>query len=68
MNPYANLLVMDQLETLRRDAALQRLLPVKPSLPSRIASVLRTARTAITTEAPASTGLTPSLSDYPYRS
>lgn len=68
MNPYAGIVVMEHIESLRRDAALQRQLPGKPSLPQRLASVLRTARDAATTEAPTTTTLTPSLSDYPYRS
>jgi hypothetical protein len=68
MNSYAGIVVTEHMESLRRDAALQRQLPGKPSLPQRLASVLRTARQATMTEAPTASTMTPSLSDYPYRS
>ena len=55
MNPYAGLVVTEHIESLRREAALQRQLPGKPSLPQRLASVLRTAREATMTAAPTAT-------------
>ena len=66
MNPYQSLLVTSLIEDLRKDAAMQRMLPAKPSLRSRAASALQTAREAIATPAPSTA--TPTLTDYPYRS
>jgi hypothetical protein len=68
MHPYATFVVTHKMEALRQDAATQRLLAKKPTFASRMASALRAARVAITTPAPAASALTPTLSDYPYRS
>lgn len=66
--PHSTLLVRYQMDALQRDAALQRLLPVRPSLRQQLASVLRATRAAVTAPVNASTELTPALTDYPYRS
>ena len=63
MTPHSTLLVKYQMEALRRDAALQRLLPDRPSLRQRLASVLRATRAVVTTPAPTSTELTPALTE-----
>lgn len=59
MIPHSIFLVRYQMDALQRDAALQRLLPARPSLRQRLASVLRAAREAVTTPVPTSTDLTP---------
>ncbi len=60
--------VTHQQEFLRAQAALRRQVPAQPNLPTRIASVVRNAWTTITTPVESASTLTPTLSDYPYRS
>jgi hypothetical protein len=65
MREFAIYLTMNaEMENLRREVALRRELPETPSLGDRVISVLRAIRSAAVTDAT----LTPTLTDYPYRS
>ncbi len=71
MNAYAILVVNDQLETLRHEAAIQRSFrSARPSVTTRIADATRAALAGISTstQADAATPVAPTLTDYPYRS
>jgi hypothetical protein len=69
MREYAIFLALNQeLADLRREEIRRSFQSTGPSLGDRVISVLRSVRSAVTTPADANQSLTPSLSDYPYRS
>ena len=69
MREYAIFLALNhELADLRREELRRSYQAGGLALPDRVVSVLRTIRTAITTPADGVATLTPSLSDYPYRS
>lgn len=68
MREFAIYLTMNaEMENLRREVAMRRQLPDTPSLGDRVLSVLRAFRSAVSA-ADAAPNLTPTLTDYPYRS
>jgi hypothetical protein len=68
MREYASYVVMNaEMENLRREVALRRELPAGVGLGDRVLSVFRAIRSAASTT-DATPTLTPTLSDYPYRS
>ena len=69
MREYAIFLALDhELADLRREEIRRQYQSGGFVLPHRVVSVLRSIRTAITTPVDEVATLTPSLSDYPYRS
>ena len=70
MNAYAVLVVNQHLESLRAEAAHDRLVGQlqKASLRDRLTSVVSSVRSAIAEPADAGTSVLPTLNDYPYRS
>ena len=69
MREYAIFLALNhELADLRREEIRRQYQDAGFGIGDRVASVLRSVRTAITTPAEAAPKLTPSLSDYPYRS
>jgi hypothetical protein len=67
MREFAIYLTMNaEMENLRREVALRRELPETPSLGDRVISVLRAFRSAVAADAAPT--ITPTLTDYPYRS
>ena len=69
MREYAIFLALNhELADLRREELRRQFQATGPGLVDRVASVLRTVRSAITQPVDATPGFTPTLSDYPYRS
>ncbi|HSK53075.1 MAG TPA: hypothetical protein VLA44_09985 [Clostridia bacterium] len=68
MREYASYVVMNaEMENLRREVALRRELPAGVGLGDRVLSVFRAIRSAAGAT-DATPTMTPTLSDYPYRS
>ncbi len=69
MREYAIFLALNhELADLRREEIRRQYQSAGFGLPDRVVSVLRSIRAAITTPVTEVAPLTPSLSDYPYRS
>ncbi len=69
MREYAIFLALNhELADLRREEIRRQFQATGPGLFDRVASVLRSARSAITQPVDETPAFTPSLSDYPYRS
>ncbi len=70
MNAYAILVVNQHMESLLAEAAEERLMRQvpRPSLRDRVASAMRSLRSANADSADAGHSFLPTLNDYPYRS
>ena len=69
MREYAIFLALNhELADLRREEIRRQFQATGPGLTDRVASVLRSVRSAITSPADETPGFTPTLSDHPFRS